>query len=582
MLKLDLSGVVSLAAASFPHLAQLPVRIVYHHGADDLIKKCSWPDGEPVRGLGRDFHVEILKKGTAAPVWCAQKCCFGGRTPDDSMLALSSARPFSEKDAKALNFLWLALSQDFKRQYEIAALREEAEFGSDIVQSMPSGFMVLKPDLKVINANKAACTLLRTTEEKLIGSYLPEFVLSKLEVRSVFNSGKAIHDREVFIRLADQDLHIMKTAVPVFDKNNRVAAVLDHFREIRETHKLVNRMTGAQASFSFDDIIYRSQVMTETVELGRMAAANSLSVLVTGESGTGKELVAHAVHMASPRRKGPFVVLDCASMPHDLVASELFGYMEGAFTGTRKGGMPGKFELANGGTIFLDELGELPIDVQAQFLRVVQNKEVRRLGGKDMMPVDIRVIAATNRDLAMEVKRGHFREDLYYRLNVLAIHIPPLRNRKEDLAVLIDYFLTKYAKITAKPKVSLSEEALAIINDHNWPGNVRELENVIARAVHSCESVVEPRHLLFPRRYEIMEIGAQDRERFGSNGQTVSDFTPGSEPPLMRDMERRVYAEALASCGGNISKAAKKLGVSRSTVYKKMALWNDGAVSSTA
>ena len=459
----------------------------------------------------------------------------------------------------------------------IGKLEAKVDFGEKIVQSMSSGFMVLRPDLVVINANQAACDLLRTTEEKLVGSKLSDFILSKLVVKQVFATGKAVVDREVFIRLVDRDIHILKTAVPVFGPDGSVIAVLDHFREIKEAHQLVTRMTGAQASFTFDDIIHQSQVMDDVIELSRMAAGNSLSVLISGESGTGKELFAHAIHLSSARRKAPFVVIDCASMPRELVASELFGYMEGAFTGARRGGAPGKFELANGGTIFLDELGELPLELQSQLLRVLQTRQVMRLGGKELLPVDIRIIAATNRDLPEEVKRGNFREDLFYRLNVLAVHIPSLKTRKEDVLKLASYFLKKYSQIIGKAEPSISDEAQDALQAYSWPGNVRELENVMAKAVHIADDLIETIHLRLPDDPPVKTPAAGPATFTSLQGMPFTHLpslvASLPSPPSFKELEAKAIQEAIRINSGNISKAAKMLGLSRSTIYKKMAAW---------
>ena len=492
-----------------------------------------------------------------------------------SLAICSASGPLNGPDQAAAQILLKAMAREIQVAAELKTLQEQAEFGEKVVQSMSSGFMVLRPDLVVLNANKAACDLLQTTEDKLVGSRLSDFIFSKLLVKQVFATGKAVTDKEVFIKLADRDIHILKTAVPVLGPDGSVIAVLDHFREINEAHRLVNRLTGSRASFTFEDIIHQSPVMEDVIELSRMAAGNSLSVLITGESGTGKELFAHAIHLASPRRKAPFVVIDCASMPRELVASELFGYMEGAFTGARKGGAPGKFELANGGTVFLDELGELPLEIQSQFLRVLQTRQVMRLGGKDMLPVDIRVIAATNRDLAGEVKNGNFREDLYYRLNVLAVHIPALRARPDDVFKLVDYFLKKYSQIVGKGEPVLSAEAREALLAYPWPGNVRELENIVAKAVHIADGMIETSHLRLAEPGALnngLQLGA---EKVAAPGENVWPASPsaGSSPISFKDMETKAIREAIAACGGNISRAAKMLGVARSTIYKKMAAW---------
>ncbi len=498
------------------------------------------------------LSLKMLPPGHAAPLPASAKNAHPH--PIRPFLA-ASCRP---KDAKKssltlLQTLLAAVSRLGRGRFVEQALMERVRFAENVVRSMSSGFLVLTPDLRVAHANPAAAALLQTSEEGLVGAKLTDYILSDLKVRKVFRTGKPIIDEEVFIKLAGKTVHILKTAVPVFDDAGEVIAVLDHFREIKEARQLVSRMSGTRASFSFDDIIYSSPAMGEAVELARMAANSTLSVLIHGESGTGKELFAHAIHQAGSRNAAPFVVIDCASMPRELVESELFGYVEGAFTGARRGGRPGKFELANGGTIFLDELGELPLELQSRLLRVLQNREVVRLGGAEPLPVDIRVIAATNRDLAEEVKQGSFRADLFHRLNVLAIHIPPLRSRPQDILTLAAYFLRKYRERFKRPDLTLSPEVLAALESRSWPGNARELENTIARAVQLCRRHIEIEHAR-------------------PNAAPYRETPPVPTAPALSlgEIERKAFQDAVAACDGNIARAARALGVARSTVYKKL------------
>ncbi|MDR1946257.1 MAG: sigma 54-interacting transcriptional regulator [Desulfovibrio sp.] len=498
---------------------------------------------------------------------CPEKCCLALPLGKKAFLLLCAARPLDASTQALAGLILQSAACELKNQIKIQQLRKQVEFGEKIVHSMSHGFLVLAPDLTVINANQAACALLNTTAQALIGSTLANFVFSPLLVQQVFKTGEAVKDREVFIKLADRDVHIIKTAVPVFGHDGSVISVLDHFREIKETRRLAGRIAGAKAGFTFDDIIHKSQIMREVIELSKLAAANSLSVLITGESGTGKEMFAHAVHLAGARRNAPFVVIDCASLPRDLVASELFGYVDGAFTGARRGGSPGKFELADGGTIFLDELGELPLEVQPQFLRVLQTRQVMRLGGKEGLPVDIRVIAATNCDLADAVRRGNFREDLFFRLNVLNIHIPALRFRKDDIIELAHFLLKKYCQVTGKEKILFSDSALEKLMTYSWPGNVRELENTIAKAVHICNGIIEEKHLclaVYPVTKPVLTMPDMQEPALHEAIYT---------PPL-KDVETQAIRHALKICSGNISKAAKMLGLARSTIYKKMSAWN--------
>ncbi|MDR2669631.1 MAG: sigma 54-interacting transcriptional regulator [Desulfovibrio sp.] len=488
--------------------------------------------------------------------WCGEGCCLGFVLISGETLILGWEEKIPEDSRPFACMLLQIVARDLENDTCIRALREEVEFGQEIVQSISSGFLVLAPDLTVTKANAEACFILETSRDRLVDSKLTEHIFSPLLIREIFATGKPIIDREVVIRLACKDVRILKTAAPVFGKDGSVIAVLDHFKKLEEARRPAARTVGAKARFCFNDLVHASRAMRDTVELGKQAADNSLPVLITGESGTGKELLAHAIHTAGKRSRKPFVVIDCAALPRDLAASELFGHVEGAFTGARRGGMPGKFELADGGTLFLDELGELPREVQAQFLRVLQSREVRRLGGKDVVPVDVRILAATNRDLSQDVRDGHFREDLYYRLNVLSIHMPALRSRPEDIRLLAGYFSRKYCLADNKPEVSFTDEALAALQADAWVGNVRELENTIARAVHTCGGVIEARHVMrsSPAPVPALEDAA---------GGAVS----------LKDMEKSAIMQTLSACSGNISRSAERLGISRSTLYKKMAAW---------
>src|SRR5699024_6525096 len=234
--------------------------------------------------------------------------------------------------------------------------------------------------------------------------------------------------------------HLLKTILPIKDDDGNVIGVLDKIKEIKTAKNFIANISGSQGRFTFEDIIHDSVEMEEVINLAKSTARTDMTVLIQGESGTGKELFAHAMHNVSNRALKPFVILDCSTIPKELVESELFGYSEGAFTGAKKGGKLGKFDLASEGTIFLDEIGEMPLDMQAKLLRVLQNGTFTRVGGNELIEVDIRIIAATNRNLEEEVKKNNFREDLYYRLNMVSVEIPPLRERKKDIIKLTNHF----------------------------------------------------------------------------------------------------------------------------------------------
>jgi transcriptional regulator with PAS, ATPase and Fis domain len=279
-------------------------------------------------------------------------------------------------------------------------------------------------------------------------------------------------------------------------------------------------------------------------------------VLITGESGTGKEVFAQAIHNASNRRGGPFVAINCAAIPRDLLASELFGYDEGAFTGARRGGNIGKFELADGGTLFLDEIGDMPLDMQVVLLRVIEERNLVRIGGKKSIPVNVRIIAATHKDLAHEVANNRFRADLYYRLNVINIQLPPLRDRKGDIPLLVN----KFASLLQWREVRIDSDAQSAIINYSWPGNIRELRNVIESALGQSDDGV----------ISLSALPENIRSSTHLNAAAEKPAIPRIIP--MKKLESDIIRDALDKCNGNVSLAARQLGISRSTVYRKLGL----------
>ncbi|MBI3202612.1 MAG: sigma-54-dependent Fis family transcriptional regulator [Myxococcales bacterium] len=324
---------------------------------------------------------------------------------------------------------------------------------------------------------------------------------------------------------------------------------LERVRLRRETHELKSQLTER---YRFDNIVGNSPEMQEVFKSVAQVAPSRATVLLTGESGTGKELVAAAIHHRSPRKDGPFVRLHCAALAETLLESELFGHERGAYTGADRR-REGRFEQANGGTLFLDEIGDISPSTQVKLLRVLQERQFERVGGNQTQTVDVRLIAATNRDLKQLVAEGRFREDLYYRLNVINVCLPPLRRRKSDVAALSAHFLERFARENAKRVDRFSDAALAQIVAYSWPGNVRELENVVERAVVLTDgSTIELHHLP-------AELGAAEAE-----GATPT--IPGS---TMADIERHAILATLEAHGGSTSKAAEVLGISvRKIQYK--------------
>lgn len=326
------------------------------------------------------------------------------------------------------------------------------------------------------------------------------------------------------------------------------------------------------ARYTFASIVGAGTAISAAKAEAERASRTDSTVLLRGETGTGKELFAHAIHAAGPRRVGPFIKLNCAAVPAELLESELFGYEEGAFTGARRGGKPGKFELAAGGTLFLDEIGDMPLPMQAKLLRVLQEKEVDRLGGTGSRRLDLRLIAATGRNLEEMVGQGTFRADLYYRVNVIPIRIPPLREHPEDLGAIAEAFLARLSADAGEPKRRLSAELLGILRAYPWPGNVRELQNGLERAVAmSPREVLKPEHFpAHPMRYAhgMWKVAAPGAVEGGGEGRSAQG--PGSLAAVKVEAERSAILSALAAAGGNRTKAAEMLGIHRVKLHEKI------------
>jgi DNA-binding NtrC family response regulator len=331
----------------------------------------------------------------------------------------------------------------------------------------------------------------------------------------------------------------------------------------RENEELKDRLQG---SYRFESIIGKSPAMQEVFKTIVKVARSQATVLIRGESGTGKELVARAIHYNSPRANQPLVEISCAAFPETLLESELFGYEKGAFTGAN-GRKKGRFEIADSGTIFLDEIGDISANVQTKLLRALQEKEISRLGGTESLKVDVRVITATNRNLEQALTEGRFREDLYYRLNVIPIFLPSLRERPEDIPLLVDHFVKRYCRLNQKPLLNVSEEALALCQSYDWPGNVRELENAIENAIVLGEGdLLLPEH--FPVTLSMRKTSAEGLLRSEVEGAFL-DGGP-SYREKMEAAEKLVLEDAIRRAGGNKSEAAKQLGISLRTMRYKI------------
>lgn len=430
-----------------------------------------------------------------------------------------------------------------------------------ITETVSAGSLSVDKFGTIMLINEVGADMLGLTAEEVIGMPISEVLDNQAFSLHVLKTGKPIIDKEIKIKINKGQYYFRLSSVPLFDHLDEPIGIVYHFKDIRKEVEIV---VNTKSFFHFDDIIYQCEEMDNLINLAQKAAMQDSSILIEGESGTGKELIAQSIHNYSSRSKKPFVVIDCSAIPRNLVESELFGYEDGSFTGSRKGGRMGKFERANGGTVFLDEIGEMPLEIQSKLLRVIQSRSITRVGGHEPIPINIRIIAATNRNLAQEVSEGSFRNDLYYRLNVINLFVPAIRNRKGDLPLLVQKLMKKTAKREKREVPYLANRIMEVLENYAWPGNIRELENTMERAVILANGEIDFQHL--PKR--LLEI--QNISPHSTPAQTDSFADQPTSQKPKNVLEQQLIIIALKESKGNKSKAAKKLGIARSTLYEKM------------
>lgn len=422
-----------------------------------------------------------------------------------------------------------------------------------IIDSISDGLLVVDEDGRVRHMNAPAGRILTLNPQQSVGRRFAELLDFEPIIAPIFRTGIGYYDRELIIDSGRRHLHLIDTAIPIKDTQGKVQSVVNTFREFNRAKRIAQQIAGSPVRYTFDDIIGTSDCLRHAIGDARKAALGTANVLLNGPSGSGKEVFAQAIHAHGDRRDAPFIAVNCAALPRELIESELFGYVAGSFTGAQKGGRPGKFEMASGGTIFLDEITEMPLDLQAKLLRVLQEREVTRIGATRPIPVDVRVIAASNRNLKDAIARREFRDDLYYRLHVVSITIPALKERKSDIPMLATHFLRKYAASAGKPVFTISEGALRSMAEYEWPGNVRELENALERLV-------------------VLSDGTEI-QHFDPPGDARPPTPLPPMPPALkslREHERDVIAATLVHVDHNVTKAAEVLGIARPTLYSKI------------
>ncbi len=442
-------------------------------------------------------------------------------------------------------------------------LKSISEHHKIIMESMSEGVLVLDNNGRITYANKNCGRILEQDVAELIGNNIYALLGHMEQNRDFINSlTRRINmiDESIILSIGNKKINCNITCTPLknseFEGNNGDVIII---RENRRINRLVGSTIG-NASMTFQDIIGQSRSFKETIRNTKVAARSDSNVLLLGESGTGKDIIAQAMHNDSSRRIYPFVAINCAALPRELIASELFGYVEGAFTGAKKGGNIGKFELADQGTIFLDEIGDMPLDLQASLLRVLEEKSVRRLGGNKLNPINTRIIAATNKNIEAAIGKNTFRRDLFYRLGVIRINVPPLRERKDDIILLTQHFSSAICKRLNIDNKAFDNEVLEAFAEYHWPGNIRELQNLLEAVIQLCPETV------------ITYDFVKDYLSFTDNG-TVSDQPKDralTDRLRLYDLEKDTILISLEKNNNNKSKTAKELGISLRTLYRRL------------
>ncbi|WP_456279537.1 sigma 54-interacting transcriptional regulator [Bacillus sp. AK128] len=460
--------------------------------------------------------------------------------------------------------------------YRLQQKHYNTEVLSIIMDSAYEGIAVVDENGILQEFNEAYSRFTGISREEAIGRHVTE-VIDNTNLHHTVKTG--IPERGVLQNIQGQDMVVHR--IPIW-KDEKVAGAIGMliFEGVTEVYKIYERLQKnhqiehsnpqlltvkqeQDSRITLDQIIGISDGITSTKRLARKAARTAATVLITGESGTGKEMFAKSIHHLSPFATGPFISVNCGAIPEHLFESELFGYEDGAFTGAKKGGKPGKFELANNGTLFLDEIGEMPLHMQTKLLRVLQEKEAERVGGTKKYPIQVRIIAATNRNLGKMVDRGEFREDLFYRLNIIQLHIPSLRERKKDIPVLLSHYVKEICDKYGTHRKSFTSQAVSALMNYMWKGNIRELVNTIERLVTLMDqNIIDLHHLP-----EAIRAGNQYTIFYRDD---VRASVLQEAKFLGDEREKEIIIESIRKAGGNKSKAADILGIHRTSLYKKI------------
>ena len=523
----------------------------------NFLKGAIWTEeAVGTNAIGTAIHIDQPLQTIGTQHYCKTQhswTCSAAPIHDEKGNVIGCIDMSGESGKAHIHTLGMVITAAYSIESQMEIIRSNTLINATF-SSINDGMIILDENMKISKLNEQACEILGYSSQELTKKDM-NLITKDRELKSEISAIDEYYqnlDYVIYTRDGKMIKCIIK-AVPVKSSGKSMGTVIT-FKPSSQINKIVNKVAGYKAVYRFRDIVTNDRKMKETISYARKIADTDCSVMITGESGTGKELFAQAIHNHSYRAEEPFLAINCALIPGELIESELFGYEKGAFTGADKSGRPGKFEIADGGTVFLDEIGEMPLEMQSKLLRFLDNKKINRIGASYEKTVDVRIIAATNRDLLEEISKNNFRLDLYYRLSVMNIEIIKLDDRKEDIELLARHFTEKLNEAHDKKK-TLSSRYIDSLKSRSWKGNVRELQNVVFRDYYLCES----------------------NELTVSSGEMImNDLEPEKQKNVPSEIIDIGQAEAanimtvLSSCGWDVQRAAEIFGMSRATLYRKM------------
>ncbi len=550
-----------------------------NHGLN-LCPGALWTEGEVGNnGVGTSLALQRPFQVSGAEHFCRKHhpwTCSGAPIfdNDNQMIgALEMSGPVEKTHLHTLGMVVAAveaIQQQMRVQQKNRELTLLNNRLNNIFLTVSDGVVVVDTGGTIKQVNPVAEKLLAKSAQHISSSPIQDYLGRYAPVADMLATGKAFMDLEVIVNTVTGTTSCLASGKPIKDDQGNITGGVIFINPINKIKNLINRFSGAHATFNFEDIIGHSELLLKAIQISSLAAGNDSNVLLSGESGTGKEMFAQAIHNKSARRNGPFVAVNCGAIPRELIGSELFGYVEGAFTGAYKGGRPGKFELASGGTLFLDEIGDMPLEQQVSLLRVLQDKTITRIGGDKATLIDVRIICATNKNLQLEIAKGNFRRDLYYRLNVISIKLPPLREHLEDIPLLFEIFFERTCRKLGVEITEIDPEIITLLRLYDWPGNVREFQNVVERMVNiATEQRIGLEHLpeeiLSPRPAAAWQAETVSASKLT----TITDERRNIKDLLIKKEHEEIIA-LLSKNNGNVSRVAREMGISRNSLYRRL------------